>query len=290
MGDWRKHAEELFGGEVEKVGSLAEAEQGIAVFAKKADDTGDCVNDRVAASGKDDVQITQLLLAGERAALDFHSGESGEEVIARIFQSAVEEFGAIVLEEKPLRLSLLVAEHMRSPADPEVGVALGGICENGQGAGLQGNGEIVHDFQIRLGEAPVDEAIHQRLDGGDHLRVFRAVEERLYGLTVVVVLGKIHLERILAHGAHILLGGNRDAHRGVTAEMLPIFCCGDDSLVAENHRHGTALELGVEHPGRFASRLEGVAPLRDWLMERALIRHKSIFLMVGGSLVWKLKI
>jgi len=71
---------------------------------------------------------------------------------------------------------------------------------------------------------------------------------------------------------------------------LPIFCCGDDSLVAENHWHGTALELGVEHPGRFASRLEGVSPLRNWLMELALIRHESIFLKVGGSLVWKLEI
>jgi hypothetical protein len=72
--------------------------------------------------------------------------------------------------------------------------------------------------------------------------------------------------------------------------MLPIFCCGDDPLVAENHWHGTALELGVEHPGRFASRLEGVAPLGDWLMERALIRHESICMMVSGSLVWKLEI
>lgn len=50
--------------------------------------------------------------------------------------------------------------------------------------------------------------------------------------------------------------------------MLPIFCCGDDSLVGENHRHRTALELGVQHASGFAGILEWVASLWDRMMER----------------------
>ena len=72
------------------------------------------------------------------------------------------------------------------------------------------------------------------------------------------MIRRIDFERELSHAAHVLLGGNRDAERGVGTEGFKIARGFAHVFETENHRHRIAAEFGREHGLFLAGIFKGI--------------------------------
>jgi len=222
------------------------------------DDAGDRVDHRVAPAGEDDTAEAEHLRAGEPPALEPRARERAEEIGPRVCLRAVEQAVGVGLHLGALARAVALAEDVRAPADPHLGLRARHIHQDGQPTRLERDGELAHDLDLGSRQRGGDQAIHQRLHLGNHFRLLGAVEIRLRDVAVFLLRGRVHLQRELLHGADILLGGDRYLERRVGAELLPVLGGAAHVLVAEQHGNLVALEIIDKHAILAARLLEGI--------------------------------
>ena len=259
MGEGHEDAEELLAGEGDALGVCAKEFKGFGVLGEMAEGAGDGVDDGVASAGEGEVGEAHAFFTGEFAALVGGLGEGAEEVGAGVGLGGVEFLMEVVFENGAgFELATGDFEDVDAPTDPGVGFGFGGVEEVGEGAGLDGEGEVVDDLDGGPVEGVGEHAADEGLDLGDHGGVFGALEEGFDDVAVFGVFGGIGFDGELAHGAHVLLGGDGDAEGGVRAEGLPVFGGFADVLVAEDHGDVFAMEGALHDAGFGAGFLEGV--------------------------------
>jgi hypothetical protein len=120
-------------------------------------------------------------------------------VSGRIRLGAVELRVQVFLERDAFLQTAGDLEHMNAPTDPEVGFRLRHVEQIGEGARLDWQRELIHDFDRVAAHGRGEHAADQRLDPGDKRRVLRALEERVDDLPVLGVFGWIRFDRQLPH-------------------------------------------------------------------------------------------
>ena len=239
----------------------AQVGQRLGVGGEMAEGAGDGVDDRVAAAGEGEVGEAHHLFAGERTALEAGLRERAEEAAAGRPADRVELAREVVLQLHAFLQAAADAEDVDAPADPGVGLALVGVEQVGEGAGLDGQGEAVHDLGRLAREGCAQELIDERFDLGDHLRELRTLEEGLRDRAVFSVCGRVRLDGQLAHRAGFFLRGDRHAEGGVRTVGLPILRGLPDLGVPQDHRDLLALEFVAGDGRGFTLLLEGVGRL-----------------------------
>ena len=259
VGEGHEDAEEFLAGEGDAFGIFAKVFEGFGVLSEMAEGAGDGVDDGVASAGEGEVGETHAFFAGEFPALVGGLGEGAEEVGAGMGFGGVEFLMEVVFEHGAgFELAPGDFEDVDAPTDPGVGFGFGGVEEVGEGAGLDGEGEVVDDLDGRAVEGIGEHAADEGLDLGDHGGVFGALEEGFDDVAIFGVLGGIGFDGELAHGAHVFFGGDGDAEGGVGAEGVPVFGGFANVLVAEDHGDVLAVEGALHDAGVGAGFLEGV--------------------------------
>ena len=220
---------------------------------------GDGVNDGVPPACEGKVGKAHALLPCQSAAPVASLGKSAEEVGPGVSLGFIELLMQVIFKHRALfELTPSDLEYMDTPADPGFRLALGGVEQVGQCAGLDGQGEVVNDFDGVSGEGLGNQAVHHRLDLGHDGRVFGALEEGLHDLPVVGVLRRIGFNGQLAHGAHIFLRGDGYAEGCIRAEGLPVFGSFSHVFMTQDHGDGLTVERALHHTRFLAGILEGV--------------------------------
>src|SRR5690606_23590667 len=146
------------------------------------------------------------------------------------------------LERRALAGAVALAEDVHAPPDPDLRLRLRHVEQARERTRLQRDRELAHDLNRITRQRLLDEVAYESLDLINDLRKFRAVEEGLDDPPVLLLRGRIDLERQLPYGAHLLLGRNRHLERRVRAERLPVPRRLAHVLVPEQHRDGFSLE------------------------------------------------
>ena len=104
------------------------------------------MDDGITAAGEGQVSEAHHLFARERTVTEVRLRERAEEVGARRAASRIELGVQVVLQLDAFLEAAPDAEDVDTPANPEVGFAFVRIEEIGERAGLEGQGESVHDL------------------------------------------------------------------------------------------------------------------------------------------------
>lgn len=256
VGEGHEGPEKFLSGKDETFRICAEGIEIGGVFAEVVDDGGNTVDDGIATAGEGEVGKAHHFLMGEWTALEGGFGKSGEEVVARVGGRFVEGGGEVGFQRWGFPGG--VVENMNAPANVSVGLGLGNVEEVGEGAGLDGEREVIDDFDGIIGESVVEEFGDEGLDFLDDLGAFGAFEEWIDDLAVFAVLGRIGFDRELTHGSHVFLGRDGNPEGGVGAKGLPVLGGGTDIGVTEKHGNVFALERALEDAGFLAGFAEGV--------------------------------
>ena len=154
---------------------------------------------------------------------------------------------------------------MRAPADPNLCLRVRHVEQDRQCARLERDCKLADNFNRIAFDRGGKKFANKGFDPCNHFRQLGPIEKWLCDLAVISVVGRIDLEWKLANGADVFLRWNRNPHRSVGTECLPVLRRGAQILVSKDHRHGIALEF-VDENTVFAARFtEGI-----WLaMNRA---------------------
>ena len=152
---------------------------------------------------------------------------------------------------------------MHAPADPDICLGIRHVQKDGQRTRLQGDCKLPHDLDCIAPHRLAEQSPHQRLDASYDFRQLSAVKKWLGHLAVIGLIRRVHLERQLAHGAHVFFRWDRDTHRSIGTERFPVFGGRAQIFVAQDHGHRVSLELVDEHSVLAADFTEGVGLVVD---------------------------
>ena len=202
------------------------------------------MDDGVPTSGKGKISKAHHFFTGQRAVLEGRLGQGREEIIAGIFLGFIESGGEVILERSAF--ALIAVEDVDAPRSVDFSFRLRDVEQVSERAGLNREGELVHDFDGVSGQGGFEKFRDQVLDLGDDFGLLRPLKKRFYDLAIFGVFGRISFDGELAYATHFFLGRDRDAEGGIGAKGLPIFRGGPDIGLSQDHGDILSLEGALQ--------------------------------------------